>query len=357
KDEGSNVTSGNTYLIANDDIGEELKPLRAMVGNIEGISTTGSTWVVNDGALTEGGVPETTGDTGWYSGGDNDETALSPITITENVSAGGNIIRTAAESLDPGDTGDDITIKSGVTVESTGGGDIIFYVGDDFTLEADALIKTSGNVYIYADFGGFDPVDGSIINKDPGVGSIITIYGTIEANDLIIQGAGDKDYIYNYGTIKLGNTVYIYGEETEDEIILTNTLWAKEIVIDGKGGDDIIIIDIQPPESLVGHVKIYGRGGEDLIIINKLQSRTDPVDIDGGEGRDQVFINTRGSDTDQLTRIYDTGTSGVDEVTINGTAEDDVFLLRAMALPNQTTPDTGFVAKLNQDGTAVERFN
>jgi len=452
---GYNVTSGKTYLFAGGNIGQpvgtEGGPITTELGGIEAQSTSGGTWVVNDGNLTEGGVVDS-GNPGMWSGGDNDVTALSPITITENVLAGGAITRTATEHAE---AGDDITIKAGIHVESTDGGDITFYVGDNFTLEAGALISTTGDVYIYADWG----------DADPGFGSTITIYGTIDAANLYIYGAGDEDQIFNYGTINLSNVVNIYGDDSDDQINLTSNIAAKEIHIYGYEGDDtvtitgamiatdaftidtgdgddtvtvtetgsitvsngyvtvdtrsiaekegeteagseadtiqidgaitasgnvnfitgvgedvviitgsvsasnitintgadhdIVTIDIDYNEGrmLTGPVQVYGGDGTDWITVNKLHTRTDIMDIDSGNDRDLYFINTRGTDTDQLTRIYDTGESGVDEITINGTAEDDVFLLRAMALEDPEVPNTGFVAKLNNDSTEVERFN
>jgi Ca2+-binding RTX toxin-like protein len=436
-DGGSNVASGKTYLVARDNIGEETKWLRSEVGNIEGKSILGSAWVINDGALTEGGVVVVTGEPGMWSGGDNTVTALSPITITEDVIAVGDITRNATEHAGEGD---DITIKAGVTIKSTGGGTITFNVGDNFTLEAGAVIMTSGDVVINADYG----------NLDPGIGSIISIYGEIYANQLIITGAGDKDYILNYGTIHVSNTINIYGEDTADEIVLTGTIFAKEINIFSGSGDDIVMvtgninvdsftidtgtgddqvivsgtlkvaglltvttgdgmdfftvtdtgiietgamiahtgseadtiwvdgsikatgtisfeteagtdvvtitgsveadkfiintgddddvvtIDINYDEGrrLVGYVQVLGGDGDDLITVNKLHSRTAVMDLDGQGGSDTYIINTSGSLSDgfrdYVVNVLDTGAKddGIDTLTINGTDDPDVFLLR-----------------------------
>lgn len=53
---GDNVISGKTFLFASQDIGSASKALSTKVGNIQGQSTAGSTYVTNTGALGVGGV-------------------------------------------------------------------------------------------------------------------------------------------------------------------------------------------------------------------------------------------------------------------------------------------------------------
>jgi len=69
----------------------------------------------------------------------------------------------------------------------------------------------------------------------------------------------------------------------------------------------------------------------------------------------------RGAANDAIVPIRDTGTAGVDRLTVNGTDFDDLFLLRkTQYIENSTTPVAeqfdGFVASINRDG-ALERVD
>ena len=49
---GQNVLAGKVYLFASNSIGTSSSPLSSEVGNVQGQSTTGNTWLVNTGALS-----------------------------------------------------------------------------------------------------------------------------------------------------------------------------------------------------------------------------------------------------------------------------------------------------------------
>ncbi len=167
---GFNVISGKTYLVANTDIGKPDNFITAQVGFVEGKSTTGSTYLDNTGALTVGGVIDS-GDPALYApNGSITVVTHSPVDIIENNTAAGEITYVATDKTGNNDY---LVVHTGVTLDSTGA-DVLLQAGDDLTVEAGATILASTNVTIQGDYqapGDADP--------DPGVGSIITINGTI----------------------------------------------------------------------------------------------------------------------------------------------------------------------------------
>ena len=238
------------------------------------------------------------GDPGMGGGGDITVDASSPITVAENI-VGTNITLTANDSAG---TGDDLTVLSGYTIESavydfnaqtwvTSNGTIILNAGDDFILEAGATIRTNGTVKIYGDFG----------NTDTGVGSNITINGTIDAN--LIQIYGNTD-------------------------------------------DDVVLFDAQGGNMLTGKIEVFGDDGDDLITVNELHDRTEEMDLDGQGDTDRYIINTTGN-SDYIINVWDTGApdDGADRLTINGTDGDDTFLIRR-----------NFVASLQETGLEDPQF-
>ena len=105
--------------------------------------------------------------------------------------------------------------------------------------------------------------------------------------------------------------------------------------------------------------------GNDLIVLDKLPSLTsrqtvpgqvDRVDVDGGAGSNRVIVNLAEALTSVLINVHHSdgqgreNLAGVNQLTINGTAQDETFLLRA-----------GYLAKLTPQGAgyadAVQRVN
>jgi hypothetical protein len=105
----SNVLSGKLWLFASGDIGKPDARIQTEVGSIEGISTGGSVYILNLGGVEIGGVVDEVGDTtsnGIDAGGDVYFDATSPITVSEWVKAGGDIVITSTDTAG----NDDITV-------------------------------------------------------------------------------------------------------------------------------------------------------------------------------------------------------------------------------------------------------
>jgi Ca2+-binding RTX toxin-like protein len=150
---------------------------------------------------------------------------------------------------------------------------------------------------------------------------------------------GDADLIHGgTGNDKLlggGGSDTIYGDDGNDSIeggTGADTLYG--------GADNDTILGGSDPDKLYGDAgndvleggqgndKVYGGAGVDSLIAGY------GSDILDGEGdSDQYLINARGGNTTELTTVYDSGgvPTDTDLLTVLGTGQADVFLLRAMA--------------------------
>jgi Ca2+-binding RTX toxin-like protein len=141
-------------------------------------------------------------------------------------------------------------------------------------------------------------------------------------------------------------TVYLQGDDASmdadgTDIDVQGSILAPEIVISGNAEDDWI--QIQPAsaaDTIIGHTTVTGGTGDDRLTVSGLNSRTATLDLDGGQGTDLYTVDTT-NQTDYVINVADTGApdDGADRLTVNGTAEDDVFLVRR-----------NFVAHLQEDG-------
>ncbi|WP_117236182.1 LEPR-XLL domain-containing protein [Vibrio maerlii] len=310
---GNNVTSGMAYLFAAKDIGESDNAITTEVGNIQGQSTAGSTYIENTGALSVGGVVNGLPN-GLLAGGDVNIVTRSPITITENITAVGDINLISTDNS----ADDNITVVNGVTLETQS--NININSGDGFILEAGAVLDADMSVNIDVDKGDTGNSDAQ--------GAVSEVHGSINA----------------------GTTINFLGGDDEDSLTITGSLQAQTITINMAESDDYVMVDAA---SLVGDVYVNMGSGDDEIIVNQLHSRDDALVLDGQGGTDSYIINRTGSDADYTIDVSDSGAKndGADVLEINGLAQADTFLLRAH-----------FVAAMHDDGNGgygdtVERIN
>jgi hypothetical protein len=129
--------------------------------------------------------------------------ALSPVTFAVNTTSSGTITATTTETagetttpLAPPD--DDVTVNSGVTVESTGG-DVILTSGDSIDIQSGAVVKSDTGT-VTTDFGAGDNDSDAALRNN----------GTISGN-LSIISAGDifLDSLFPGGLNAPGATVSI----------------------------------------------------------------------------------------------------------------------------------------------------
>jgi hypothetical protein len=293
---GSNITSNRARLLVSHSIGDATA-LKTKVNFLEADATDGSILLTNTGHLTIGGISEQQGVVAQQG---ITITAMSPMTIDKDVvsHAGNVLLHTNDDALDGSvTTDDDLTIQNSAKVEATLG-NVVLNVGDDLLLAADASILAGQNITVNADWLSADAS-----------GSNVTLQGKIDAQNIFVNGGIQ---------------------------------------------DDTILFDVQ---RIDGDTFVSGGLGEDLITINKLHTRaTDQATgtyerfvLDGGSNTDRYVINRTGADAGYIIDVLDSGlrNDGADTLTINGTAQDDTFLLRAK-----------FVAALHgESATTVERIN
>ncbi|MDD5049875.1 MAG: hypothetical protein PHH09_13195, partial [Methanoregulaceae archaeon] len=261
---GSNVISGKTYLFASGDIGQPEGtgngPVTTQVGNIEGQSTAGSTWIMNNGALTVGGVTSGEGP-GILSGGSVNIGASSPVIITRDIVSGrdeeGNFVGfadiTVTSTGDGDDSGawdaadgpDDIYIPEGITLDATG--NVILQAGDALNIYGTVIAANS--LIMRVDYG----------NADPGTGGSLDITGTLTASNSLIEGESDDDYFPLYDSFYgITGDVTVRGYGGSDLYILN---------LYGQGAARFNIYDETPSGDLgVDRLMIYGTDDADFFL-------------------------------------------------------------------------------------------
>jgi len=324
---GINVLSGKTYLFASGNIGESDNWISSEVGNVEAFSTTGSTWIINEGSLEIGGVSGDPGDPGMQAGDSIYLGATSPVTVTENAIADSEIVIVSVDDdndtdtdgtatpLDKSDDADFLKVKNGITIHSQTSY-VMLLAGDDLIIEAGAIIRAQDYILIQGDYQGDEQGEnplpgtppGGTVNADPGVGSTINIYGTVDAPEILIYGERNDDCI-NIGIVEYDP-------------------------------------DAEPRVGLFGYVQVFGGDGDDKVKVDELHTRGEEMDLDGQGGTDCYIINTTGS-SDYIINVFDSGApdDGADRLTINGTTDTDTFLIRR-----------NFVASLQATGQDEPRF-
>jgi hypothetical protein len=172
------VIAGAAIFRSEEGVGENGNTLVTRVQSMEG-EVLGGMWVHNMGALSVGNAGDGTGGT-TTAGGGIEITASSPVTVVADVVAAADMVIISAENT----ADDDITVRSAVTVRSTGGS-VSLYSGDGVSLESGSVVEAAGTVHIRGDYG----------NTDPGVGSLIDLQGDITASSVLVEGGADDDTV------------------------------------------------------------------------------------------------------------------------------------------------------------------
>ncbi|GFS08016.1 hemolysin-type calcium-binding region, partial [Elysia marginata] len=170
----SNVTSGKTRLFAEGDIGASGKRLQTTVGYMEGRSTSGNVWITNTGHLTIGGLDQVNG---IVATGTVNIEAHSPITVEKSIITDDDILLYAGEdNNDVAGEEDDLTVKAGVTIQSTAG-TVTLRAGDNLMIESGAMVSALGNLLLQGDYENLDAAGTTIHNLGTLSGANITIEG------------------------------------------------------------------------------------------------------------------------------------------------------------------------------------
>lgn len=224
-----NLTAAEVLLSGLSGVGVTANPIESIVSRVEGSGGNGGFALSNTGALTLGNVDA--GTTGVFASRDVRITTSSPMVVAENVTSGANVVLT---STDGAGAGDDLTVKTTITVLA--GADATLTAGDNLLLEDSSTVAApTGTVFLTGD----DP------DADPGVGSLIDIFGTITSgSQAVITGGPDDDQItIDPGVTHTVDSTRIDGQDGADLYRvffgrLTGGASAIDIVDSGTSGND-----------------------------------------------------------------------------------------------------------------------
>ncbi|MBI3268847.1 MAG: filamentous hemagglutinin N-terminal domain-containing protein [Planctomycetes bacterium] len=238
----TDVTGSSLVAVASTGIGVDVagNPLTTIVTNLEAQTATGGIFITNTGPLTIGGISaNVTGLTVTNAGGITVATA-SPMTISEDTTAPGDILLTAGEIADAPVFADDLTVNA-VTVRSTGG-NVTLRAGDDVILNAGSVVQAFGNVELTAGFGDLD--GGGVVIQN---GTVISQNGTVTTQATgdvflgFVNGPGGVTIISQNGSIFDANGDALNILATGDVFLLalggTVALPGDAIEVDVNNGD------------------------------------------------------------------------------------------------------------------------
>ena len=235
------------------------------------------------------------------------------------------------------------TIFGSDYIEGGNGSDIIF--GDDGRNASKMLANEtiSGGRDIISGGAGNDFIDGDfgndVVNGDYGED---ILYGG--AGDDVLDGGAGNDFVFGddglAGYQTLGSsTLYSQIDSTEKELL------QQQNATFGFGMSAFV-----KNFKVKADAKSNGMGGNDTITAGNGSDF-----IDGQDGDDSYKINVMGGSNHAITNVMDSGLSDKsDSLSIEGTIEDDDFLIRA----SKKEIGLGFVAKLpSTEKGQIERVN
>ncbi len=238
---GPNVVAVNAYLSASQNVGTTSLPVDTQVSYLEGNATTGTFIVSNAGAAFVGGFMggNVSGDA-VQAGGEVLITAHSPVTVMQNVITNANIYLTAT---DVANEIDDVTIQSGVTVQSAGTyvsgvlqpgtGNVFLQGGDSVIIDAGATVLAANTVTIQ---------DNYMENDGDTSGLTMVLDGTVSALQTDIDGSPYGD-TFDLGGVFYGE-VSVQGGAGNDTINVNPAGIENTLTVNaGGGGSNRLIVD------------------------------------------------------------------------------------------------------------------
>lgn len=205
----------------------------------------------------------------------------------EKFSFNGDVIATGSIDLTVPDTanaGDDLTIPSGVTLQSTKG-DVRLRAGDNLRLAAGSSVVAAKQVDLAIDFG----------NRDPGVGADATLSGSLRGLAGALTGSSDDDVVQipEANGLRLG--LAVDGREGVNTLSISDqseslpaTVTLTTTTIGATAGDQLFGVG-----GSVGYqnfrllVVALGSGGDTVTVTG---TKADQVQIATGAGDDVVRV-------------------------------------------------------------------
>ncbi|MBT7863645.1 MAG: hypothetical protein HN712_25235, partial [Gemmatimonadetes bacterium] len=387
--ESANLEASTAILLADvgigglgdDDLDTALDYLEAEAGS-------GGIWVDNLGNLVVGEISAVEG-----------LTTAGPIVVS---TAGSLSIRedvTSAANIDLSATAGDVGVIDGSSVLAATNANLL--ASGSIAIDGSYVTATAGMADLDAQGGQLSLINASMVTAFSSItgnaGTDLTIdsgSGAVAGDDAVLT-AGNDLHLTATSTVQAQDLIAILGDHGNSDpgigssIQLQGILDGQRVEVSGEKDADSILLQLV---NLVGHTQIFGQAGDDLITIDHLVTLItahdrpadgvtgavqDTVDIDGGEGADDVVVNVTAGRTEYIVNVHDTGTIGADAdvLTINGTqpldanhgSGNDLWLLRERFVAYMT-PQVSLAAgvppgtlhpemeRINYDGTINGRL-
>lgn len=265
--------------------------------------------------------------------------AQSPVSINADMTATGNINITATDSANPGD---DVSLGSGVTVQSTGG-NILIDAGDDFTMAAGSTLNANGLFAIQIDAG----------NADAGTGATANLGGTLVCTGAsTINGAGDSD-TFHVNPISTANLTINGGAPTAPANPGDTLNYNGPGLLAFTSGDSGTI-----SQASFNNVAFTGMETVNTQFVSGTNGDfTVSAGPEAGDGIDDVFVVQRqngnievsvGPDAMSAVLVFSQPAGDVTSLTIEGSSDDDTLIVDySNGVP---IPSDGLIFHGNGDG-------
>jgi len=311
------IVAQNALLNAAQGIGLDNDPLETILAYLEGTGGSGGIFIENAqglviGAIVSQALPAAASSNGLRADRTIRVRSAGFMTVLENVaSANEDVLLQAIDSAavteltspdltkyvttnDGSAFDEDLIVSAGADISA--GQVVRLLAGDDMLIDRGSEISAGVRIELSSDFADADPL----------VGSRIDMIGSLSSVTNVISGGRASDTLYLQPQALSGHT-QVLGDR------------------DGlAGGVDTIILDqlpsIDTSHDRPNHLKADGSDG----------AVRDTVDLDGRGGTDVYIVNVTAALSSYLVNVHDSGApdDGVDTLTINGTVNGDVFLLR-----------------------------
>ena len=265
-----NIDSNKVYLFSSKGLGNSTNPLVTKMRFLEGKASLGDTFITNTGLLEIGGVVSG-GSYGLEFVGSATLKAQSPLSISENITATGDLIFIANESTG---TGDDITLASNIAVTSQTG-KVRFQAGDNISFLTGSAVTAFNLIEILADYGDNDPAGATVSLSAALVAPLIVIRGSNQDDTItlesgatthgitVVEGHLGSDTLTNkIVSSDYSNPVLLFGDTvTTNYDVSTRVLTSLTTTTSGFGAADTLT-------NLGGFTVLVGGVGADILTGN-----------------------------------------------------------------------------------------
>ncbi|WP_202921738.1 autotransporter-associated beta strand repeat-containing protein [Anatilimnocola aggregata] len=197
------ITADDLVLLSTTGVGTLADPLETVSSNLEAVGGTGGVFIANSGDLTVGGIDALVIGVSATGTGIAIST-IGNLDVSEDVIASGAAADVMLSTVDQLALTQNLTVNSGVTVQSTGGS-VTLNAGDALEVEAGGSVSAGTFLTLNVDQGGVDPLNGATVN----------LFGSLTAanGDVTVNTGNEADTVTVSGTVSAlaGNIVVNLG--------------------------------------------------------------------------------------------------------------------------------------------------